>query len=148
MTKQKDSQSDLETTALHTSRFTPVLEDKLRDERSQRCPSQETTQSRQQINEARPLLQEEQRPRAATKEQSKHEHYSRGAIAEPDTSNAAPIGNKLDAFRTSFQEACENLNLAVTLGSLQSFGVEDTQNLILDLIGTNARTPRPWRVRD
>ncbi|KAH8434137.1 protein kinase family protein [Aspergillus melleus] len=59
----------------------------------------------------------------------------------PDTSNAAPIGKKLDAFRNAFGETCQNLGLAVSLGSLDSFDVQDTQNLILNLISALRALP-------
>ncbi|KAL2801971.1 hypothetical protein BJX63DRAFT_426405 [Aspergillus granulosus] len=141
MTKQQVSQPQLDTAALNTSQPKLVLEDELLDERSWRQSSWEITQSRQRVNKERQLLQEEPRPIADAKEQPTRDHDSTSAVTQPDTSNAAPIGNKLDAFRTSFQRACKDLALAATLGSLDSFGVEDTQNLILDLISALRALP-------
>ncbi|KAL2809727.1 hypothetical protein BJX63DRAFT_434895 [Aspergillus granulosus] len=61
---------------------------------------------------------------------------------QPDTSNAAPIGNKLDVIRNSFQETCKDLDLAVTLDSLDFFDAEDTKILVIELIIALRALPR------
>ncbi|KAL4861003.1 hypothetical protein BDV12DRAFT_191375 [Aspergillus spectabilis] len=120
MTNQHASQLHSGTAAVDNFRSTCVLEDEPPGEGSQGYPNQQP-----QDAEAEP----------------RRDRYSTSSFTRPDTSNAAPIGTKLDAFRNSFREACENLGLAVTLDSLDSFGAEDTQNLILDLISSLRALP-------
>ncbi|KAL6239577.1 hypothetical protein BDW75DRAFT_250426 [Aspergillus navahoensis] len=141
MTNQHVNQLHSETAAVDNFRPTCVLEDESPGEGGQRYPIQEVTQSRQEPNRERRPPKEEQQPREDAEEDPRRDHYSTSSFTRPDTSNAAPFGKKLDAFRNSFREACQNLDLAVTLGSLDSFGAEDTQNLILDLISALRALP-------
>ncbi|KAL2803187.1 hypothetical protein BJX63DRAFT_437204 [Aspergillus granulosus] len=52
----------------------------------------------------------------------------------PDTSNTVPIENSLDTVWDSFQKACRKQDLAVTLDSLDSFSIAETQLLMVNLI--------------
>ncbi|KAH7016362.1 uncharacterized protein B0I36DRAFT_396657 [Microdochium trichocladiopsis] len=45
-----------------------------------------------------------------------------------------PIGNGLDAFRTSFGPICEDASVPCSPDSLDRLGQEDLQNLVLDLL--------------
>ncbi|KAL4938313.1 hypothetical protein BDV06DRAFT_201141 [Aspergillus oleicola] len=134
MTNQRVNQLLSDTAALDTTRSTRVLENVSPREGNQRYSNQEVTRPCQRPNREQQPPEEEQRLREDAEEVPRRDCYSTNSSMRPDTSNAAPIGKKLDVFRKSFEEACQNLNLPVKLGSLDSFGVEDTQNLILDLI--------------
>ncbi|PYI35723.1 hypothetical protein BP00DRAFT_218463 [Aspergillus indologenus CBS 114.80] len=127
--------------SLDSFRSTRVLEDRAPCEGSQGYSNQELTRSRQQPSRERLPPKEEQRLREDAEEESRRDSYSTSSLSRPDTSNAAPIGKKLDAFRNGFGEACQNLDLPVKLVSLDSFGVEDTQNLLLDLISALRALP-------
>ncbi|KAL5341997.1 hypothetical protein BJX70DRAFT_11720 [Aspergillus crustosus] len=134
MTIRQVNQPQSETAAPSTSQSTVELQTESQGKSGRRRSNEDITQPRQHLNKERQPLQEEEQPRENTEDEPRPDHYSTGAPTRPDTSNVAPIGKKLDMFRDCFQEACQNLDLAVMLDSLDSFSIKDNQKLILDLI--------------